>query len=68
MILSKERITHALTAAQIKFIDENKGHMKQKDIALAIGVTPACVNKRISRGVVVEGLFNVEEYAMQAYK
>ena len=49
-----------LTTEQINFIQDNKNKMKQKEIARLLGVSPACVNKRLKRGKVVEGLFDIE--------
>ncbi len=49
-----------LTEKQIELIFENKWKMKQVDIAKLVGCTPACVNKRIKSGKVVEGYFNID--------
>ena len=54
-----------LTHQQIDFINKNKGLIKQKEIARLLNITPACVNKRIKRGKVVNGYFNVVEYALK---
>jgi predicted transcriptional regulator len=51
-----------LTQQQIDFIHQQKGKMKQKVIASLIGVTPACVNKRIKSGKVVDGFFDTEDF------
>ena len=55
-----------LTEKQLKFIEDNKDGMKQKDIAAALGVTPACVNKRIKHGFVKNIYFNEMDYAKMA--
>ncbi len=54
-----------LTKQQIDFIQDNKGKMKQKEIARILGVTPACINKRIRQSKVVEGYFNLEDFKKQ---
>lgn len=55
-----------LTTEQIKFIHENNGKMKQKDIARVLGITPPAVSQRINKRVkVVEGFFDIDELKKQ---
>lgn len=52
-----------LTEEQKDFIQQNKGKMKQVELARLMGLTPACINQHIKRkGKVIQGYFNVEEY------
>ena len=54
-----------LTQEQINFIHQNKGVMKQKEIARLLGITPAAVCLRIKRPKVIEGNFDIEEFKKQ---
>lgn len=54
-----------LTPTQLEFIFENKGKMKQKDIAAAIKVTPACVCKVLrpkAKVIPIDGNFDIEDF------
>ncbi len=54
-----------LTQQQIDFIHDNKGKMKQKEIAKALGVTPPCVHKYIKKSNVVNGFFDENDFFKQ---
>jgi predicted transcriptional regulator len=54
-----------LTKQQIDFIQDNKGKMKQKEIAACLGVTPACICKRLKESKLVDGYFNLEDFKKQ---
>ncbi len=54
-----------LTPEQINFIQDNKGKMKQKEIAAILGITPAAVCKRLKESKLVDGYFNLEDFKKQ---
>jgi len=59
-----------LTSTQLEFIFENKGKMKQKDIAAAIKVTPACVCKVLkpkAKFVIMPQYFDIDKEYKSAY-
>ena len=54
----------SLTEDDLKFIFENKGKMKQKDIAQILGVTASCVNHYVRielnpKEVIKPGCFDI---------
>lgn len=53
-----------LTSTQLEFIFENKGKMKQVDIAKALNITPAVVNQKIkgrkAKVIVMEQNFDID--------
>jgi len=59
-----------LTPTQLEFIFENKGKMKQKDIATAIKVTPSCVCKVLkpkAKVVIMPQYFDIDKEYKSAY-
>jgi len=56
----------SLTEDDLKFIFENKGKMKQKDIAQILGVTASCVNQHLrpaAKVVVMDCYFDIDKEA-----
>ena len=55
-----------LSEEQLKFIFENKGKMRIKDIAAALGVTDSCVAQRLNPKaniVVMKDFFDIDKEA-----
>lgn len=56
---------------KLEFILNNKGKMKQKDIAAAINVTPACVCKILkpkAKVIIMPQYFNIDHEYKKHYK
>ena len=60
-----------LTSTQLEFIFENKGRMKQVDIAKKLNVSPAVVNQKIkgrkAKVVVMPQYFDIDKEFKQFY-
>ena len=55
-----------LTADQLRFISENTGKMRVKDIAATLGVTASCIVQRLSpkaKVVVMSEFFDIDAEA-----
>jgi len=60
-----------LTSIQLEFIFENKGRMKQVDIAKELNVSPAVVNQKIrgrkAKVVVMDEYFDIDKEYKKYY-